>query len=271
MGQLGRKPLYHAATGALVYRLSNTHCAPVQTLAFAPTGAPVACLASASLDGFMRLYPERGFVCPIDAHRGGVTCMQFSPDGTRLLSGGRDRRVRLWKLSSARRLNTTPAHRGWITSVQWSPCGLYFTTTAVYTSPRVWRARNATVRCVLITQRGFYVATQTAWSSCGQLVCVADCSGNVGLHNAHNGECLADLRRPHADDVTSMAWNAYGLATVSYDGTLCVWPDKRTPRLAPLLGRSAKSPAKRFCTRPRSSSAPPLLQTVCASVEHEKR
>lgn len=252
--------VYEVKFGTELYRFAQPHSLRIEQMCFAPSSGAIACLATASADGTVKLFPETGFVCTLDAHAGNVTCLQFSRDGRFLATGGRDRRVQLWKLRSARLLCTTTTHRGWITDVRWSPCDRYVLSTAIGTCPRVWRTRDATIRCTLYGS-DFYWNTLAAWSACGTLICVADCGGSMRLHRARDGVCIVHVSHAHSEGVTSVAWGAFGLATGSYDATVSVWPDGRMQRVAPQLGRSARSPVSNEAQPPqrrrRAHSAPP--------------
>lgn len=64
------------------------HSGRVCGLAFARKGA---LLASASADGSLRLWNVavgRQTACVADAHRGGVACVTFAPDGRQVATGG---------------------------------------------------------------------------------------------------------------------------------------------------------------------------------------
>lgn len=56
-------------------------------------------------------------------HPGGVTCVAFSADGTRLLTGGYDMAVRLWDAADGELIETYRGHRGWVFGVAFSPDG----------------------------------------------------------------------------------------------------------------------------------------------------
>ncbi len=49
--------------------------------------------------------------------------VDFSPDGTRLASGGADQKVMVWEAATARRLHTLRAHRAEVQSLVFSPDG----------------------------------------------------------------------------------------------------------------------------------------------------
>uniref|UniRef100_A0A1A8DN79 Telomerase-associated protein 1 n=3 Tax=Nothobranchius TaxID=28779 RepID=A0A1A8DN79_NOTKA len=58
------------------------------------------------------------------SHKGGVTCLAFSPDGTRLLSGGKDQALVVWDVGSspaALSKSLLHAHKDWITGCVWTP------------------------------------------------------------------------------------------------------------------------------------------------------
>ncbi|XP_029970143.1 telomerase protein component 1-like isoform X2 [Salarias fasciatus] len=59
----------------------------------------------------------------LKGHSKAVTCLAFSPDGKQLLSGGKDRALMLWDVSSVPGRLSKPlhhAHRDWITGCAWT-------------------------------------------------------------------------------------------------------------------------------------------------------
>ncbi|XP_068460550.1 telomerase protein component 1 [Clinocottus analis] len=58
------------------------------------------------------------------AHSGAVTCLAFSPDGGQLLSGGKDKALMVWDVSSSPAVHSKSllhSHKDWITGCVWTP------------------------------------------------------------------------------------------------------------------------------------------------------
>lgn len=108
-------------------------------------------LAVACGDGMIRLFslPQVTEIAAITAHEFSANCVSWSPDGTILLSGGKDAHLNAWDAANNYALlERIPAHNYAIYSIVWSPDGHYFATGSRDKTVKIWdpRTRNVLMR-----------------------------------------------------------------------------------------------------------------------------
>jgi WD40 repeat protein len=74
----------------------------------------------------------------LTSHKSGTAAIAFSPDSTRLASGGPDGKVKLWDVASARLLLTCGEHSKEVTSVAFRPDGKALVTAGRDGTIRLW-------------------------------------------------------------------------------------------------------------------------------------
>jgi len=157
-------------------------------------------------------------------HDGSVAGLGWSPDGTRLASGGTDRTIRLWDQGGAP-LATWEAHgRGGVTALAWSPDGRLLASGG---ADRNIQVRNATTSDVVLTCEGMGDEIRyLAWRYDGAIL-ASSCRKKdltVTLWNVQTGQKMASLAG-HTGEIVGLCWSPDGtwLATVATDHTIRFW------------------------------------------------
>lgn len=95
-------------------------------------------------DGFIRIIDmkELKVKSEFQAHTGSVYAVKFSPDGKRLLSGGKDAHLNIWNMEHGAwdMERSIPAHNFAIYSIVFSPDGKYFATASRDKTIKIWNA-----------------------------------------------------------------------------------------------------------------------------------
>jgi WD40 repeat protein/tRNA A-37 threonylcarbamoyl transferase component Bud32 len=95
--------------------------------------------------------PETNIELKLAAHTSGVSAVAFTPDGRRVLTGGKDMTAKLWDAQTGKEILTLTGQTGEITSVAVSPDGRYFLTASRDGTMVVWPSVPWTGR--LVTSR----------------------------------------------------------------------------------------------------------------------
>ncbi len=179
----------------------------------------------------------------LEAHRWGITCVGYSPDGTQLACAGLDQTVNIWDVAGGRVVRSLPehgeaGHADTITSIAFSRDGKRLASASADKTVKVWDLASGTLSATLTGSSGAVRAV--AYSPDGKYLASAgdDREEGVKIWNVAGGPAVWTL--PHGDAVLSLAFSRDGkqLASGGKDNVIRIWDMTRSPPEAtrPLRG-----------------------------------
>ncbi|MGW6931039.1 pentapeptide repeat-containing protein, partial [Lentzea sp. NPDC054927] len=115
------------------YRTQLIFCTPPPDLSPCAQIAPSAAHTGEQSSTATRLVTFAGYV-------GAVNAVAWSPDNTRILTGGNDRTVRIWDATTGQLLHQLTEHDDWVRAVAWSPDNTRILTGGDDNTARIWDA-----------------------------------------------------------------------------------------------------------------------------------
>jgi WD40 repeat protein len=154
-------------------------------------------------------------------HPGEITSLAFSDNGTRIVTGGRDRLARIWRARTGRLLLELEGHQGQVLDVAIGPGGTEVATASTDGTARIWEAATGSLRAPLIGHTNY--VRSVAFSPDGQSIVTASLDGTARTWLL-NGRRIATLAR-HDDAVEDALFspNGFSVATGGWEGTVKVW------------------------------------------------
>jgi serine/threonine protein kinase len=186
--------------------------------------------------------PARGFIfSTCRGHANIIRAVAWSPDGQNMASASDDATVRVWDVSTGRRIFTYLNHGGEVFAVAWSPDGQHIASGGWDHTVQVWDAVHNTRGIASMLQwlkslasfvgiRGFTYRSHTsqvytvAWSPDGQYIASAGNDHTVQIWQALTGRNITTYGG-HTSPVWSLAWSPDGkhIASGGSDHSLRIW------------------------------------------------
>ena len=155
-------------------------------------------------------------------HSQGATSVAFSGDGTRAVSGSRDKTIKLWDVGTGDLLRNFEGHADGVTSVSFSPDGTRLLSGSRDKTLKLWDAAKGDLLRSLEGHTG--QVTSVAFSPDGAQVLSGSVDKTLKLWDAATGQVLRTFDG-HADRVTAVAFSSDAKLVVSgsADQTLKLW------------------------------------------------
>jgi len=164
----------------------------------------------------------------LSGHEDIIWSMSYSPDGTRIVSGGEDKTVRVWNAITGTEIMTLRGHGDYpdypelspVSSVAFSPDGELIASGSWDSTVKIW---NAGTGVEVMTLRHSYGVGGVAFSPDGKRLAVADDS-TIRIWDVATGDELQVLWG-HEDITLSVAFSPDGRRIVSgsKDDTVRIW------------------------------------------------
>jgi WD40 repeat protein len=184
-------------------------------------------------------------------HTDFVSAVAVSPDGRFIVSGSRDRTVKVWDAQSGALLRSLKGHTDFVSAVAVSPDGRFIVSGSWDRTVKVWDAQSGALLRSLKGHTDFVFAV--AVSPDGRFIVSGSHDRTVKVWDAQSGALLRSLKG-HTDFVSAVAVSPDGRFIVSGSGdeTMKVWDAQSGALLRSLKGHAnlvsavAVSPDGRF-------------------------
>lgn len=157
-----------------------------------------------------------------------VQAVAWSPDCSRIVSGGDDASVQVWDAFTGSNLYTFREHHDQVWTVAWSRSGDRIVSGSVDQIAHVWEASSGSALTTYQEHAGHAVgiglAFAVAWSPDDRFIASSSADMTVHIWDAHSGDNHS-IFHGHTAEINALAWAPDGkyIATASDDKTSRVW------------------------------------------------
>jgi WD40 repeat protein len=159
----------------------------------------------------------------LEGHANAVVSVAFSPDSQLLVSGSKDKTVKIWRVADGALLHTMQGHLDEVRRVEFSPDGKMVASAALFDQTvRLWRVSDGSPYGVFPSAHG--INPDFAFSPDGSLIALAGRAGVVEIWRLSDRARVAGLTG-HNGDIAGLEFAPDGslLASGSNDGSIIIW------------------------------------------------
>src|SRR5436190_5271487 len=271
-GAFRRLALWDAESLKLEREWTNGLAGCVTAIEFAPDGKTLALADSVvGQSGYLRLIDDiqNKLSASWRAHGDTIFDMDFSRDGTQLVTAGGDKLIKVWELASKKELARLEGHSTQVLSVAFNTNATQVVSGGADKEIKVWDIKT---REKIISLGSHSAAvTSVAWPGDGKIIVAATDGGDVSSYTnlkAHTGEQSSsggdEKKIGDANETVScmaVAPDAKTFFAGSHEGVVHVWNSERAllAKLAPTTNRIA------FIAAPPLHKAPSKVSGLVSS------
>ncbi|MEM6295475.1 MAG: serine/threonine-protein kinase, partial [Myxococcota bacterium] len=165
---------------------------------------------------------ERPLQAVLEGHGDRIASVNFSPDGTRIVTPSQDKTARVWNADGGGTTLVLEGHGGTVFSASFSPGGTHIVTASYDGTARVWNADGGGTPVVLEGHGAEVVSA--SFSPDGTRIVTGSFDKTARVWNAHGGGTPVVLKG-HGAEVFSASFSPDGtrIVTASLDRTARVW------------------------------------------------
>jgi WD40 repeat protein len=184
---------------------------------------------------------EPRLIRTLKKHTDWVTGAAFSPDSTKLVTGGDDQIARVWSIPAGKQLAVLEGHTDWLNSVDFSPNGKYIVDGSMDGTARVW---DWAKRKTIATIHGIDSVGSARFDPSGRYIVTT--GGTPHDYAVRVWDWQKNVKKPvrtlygHTGAVTYANWSPKGtyIVSSSNDGTARVWDWHHRNTISVLRGQA---------------------------------
>ena len=152
-----------------------------------------------------------------------VLVLEFSPDGTRLASGSKDKTVRLWDTNTNEELAILQKHTGWINALAFSADGKQLASGCTDKTVNLWDTDTGELIATFTEHLNGIVAL--SFSPDGSMLASGSTDGTIKFWNTETKDLLPISITEHAKWVKAVSFSEdnSALVSVAFNGIIDFW------------------------------------------------